>query len=453
MLLLEYLRLGRASVAERGASGAALVLGVGCGLGALVKLSFLPLFGLATLTVMWSAIRRRRLTEVIAFVLGAAIVIPNFAFNWYYRGSPFYPFRILESLPHNSQLSHVLGDLNPTDVWPRVSGALTALVVNRSAEDPFLNMGFAGVVLLILGVAGATQMWRQPSVRPYLICVGISGLVTIAQLVSPSNASMLTVWAAVLARFVVPSVAAIMILAARFPVAVRWVLLPVLVVEYFAYAPWQWPRQLVMASASLLVAFLVVALAALALQRKRVRYVLRWAVLTALVVFSLAAAAIVHERVRYGSYLSFASRQLDDFHGAGRIGTWPIWLRLDESGPSRVAMAAGWDGVGHNWFRYGLLGARLDHDVRYVPLTADGSIVSYSDTARLAASASREAWLRRLEDLRIDWVVALGPRTLEHEWLEGLPEVFSVELTLENRAWILARVNKQTLRSHLRSTQ
>jgi hypothetical protein len=264
---------------------------------------------------------------------------------------------------------------------------------------------------------------------------------------------MLTVWAAVLARFIVPSLAAVMVLAARFPVPIRWVLLPVLVIEYFAYAPRLWPRQLLLATGVILVAFVVVGAAAIVLHRMRVRYVLRWALLAALVVFSVAAAGFVHDRVRYGSYQAFASRRLDDFHGAGRIGTWPIWLRLDENGPSRVAMAAGWDGVGHNWFRYGLLGARLDHDVHYVPVTADGSVVNYSDEARLAASANREAWLRRLEDMRIDWVVALGPRTLEHEWLEQLPEVFSVELTLENRAWILARVNKQTLASQLRSTR
>jgi hypothetical protein len=91
--------------------------------------------------------------------------------------------------------------------------------------------------------------------------------------------------------------------------------------------------------------------------------------------------------------------------------------------------------------------------VRYVPVTADGSIVNCADSARLAALADREAWLGRLEGLQIDWVVALGPRTFEHEWVEGLPEVFSVELTLENHAWILARVNKQALASRRRSVR
>ena len=453
VLLLEYLQFRRTNVAERDLIGAAFVLGVGGGLGTLVKLSFLPLFGLTALTVAWTSIRRRHRAEAFAFLLGTTILIPNLAFNWYYRGSPFYPFRVTEFLPYNAQLSHVLSQLAPTDIWHRVPTALTALVLNARAEDPFLNMGFAGVLLLVLGVAGAMQLWRRPSARAYLICVVISGLVTIAQLVSPSNSSMLTTWATVLARFIVPSLAAIMVLSARFPVAVRSILLPVLVIEYFVYAPWQWTRQLLLATTAILVALLVVAIAAVVAGRLRVRPAVRWAVLAVIVVLSLSATRVVHDRVRYGSYLSFASRQLDDFHGAGRIGTWPFWLRLDEDGQSRVAMAAGWDGVGHNWFRYGLLGARLDHDVRYVPVTADGSIVNYADSARLAALADREAWLGRLEGLQIDWVVALGPRTFEHEWVEGLPEVFSVELTLENHAWILARVDKQALASRRRSVR
>ena len=86
-------------------------------------------------------------------------------------------------------------------------------------------------------------------------------------------------------------------------------------------------------------------------------------------------------------------------------------------------------------------------------MTVDGALVNYADRERLAALADREAWLRRLEDLDVDWVVALGPRTLEHQWLEELPEVFSVELTLENRAWILARVNRGNLAHHVRSSR
>ena len=368
VLLLEFLRFGQAESTETSGprrSGAAFVLGVGCGLGMLVKLSFLPLFGLIALTIAWTAARRKQFPELVAFVLGTTILIPNVAFTWYHRGSPFYPFRVIEFLPFNAQLSQVLSQLDPADVWHRVPVALKALILNARADDPFLNIGFTGIVLLVLGSAGAMQLWQQRSSgRPYLICVVVSAVVAVAQLASPTNSSMLTTWAPVLGRLIVPSFAAIMVLAGRFPAGLQFVLMPVLVTEYFLYAPWRWPRQVLLATGVVLFAFAVVAGAAVILARWRVRPAVRWSALAAVVVASLSVTAAVHDRVRYGSYMLFASRQLDDFHGAGRVGAWPIWLRLDEKGPSRVAMAAGWDGVGHNWFRYGLLGARLQHDVR-----------------------------------------------------------------------------------------
>jgi hypothetical protein len=65
------------------------------------------------------------------------------------------------------------------------------------------------------------------------------------------------------------------------------------------------------------------------------------------------------------------------------------------------------------------------------------------------AVADREAWLARLVDQRIEWVALLPPRTLEHEWVDELPDVFSTELKTE-AGGILARVNQQNLSRRLR---
>ena len=454
LLLVEALQAGRPSprrMTSREHVVIAVLLGLGCGLGTLVKLSFLPFAAMVAFAITWDSIRSGRARRVLAFVAGATIVVPNLAFNWVHRGSPFYPFRVLDSLPYNQQLAELLSRQQGLNTTDRLLSALVALVTNVRPPDPFLNIGFAGMFLLLLGMGGAGYVWFKPRARLYLICVGVSAVVTVGQLLSPSNAALVTLWGRGLGRFIVPTVAPILLLAGTFGAPLHVVLLPVLTAEYFLYAPWEWPAQVLQAAGAAFTALVALGVAAVAVARHPSRS--RWAFLAVAVVGSVSVIDAVHERMQYGGYRAFASGELDDFHRAAPVGTWPIWLRLEAIAPTRVAMAAGWDGIGHNWFRYGLLGERLQHDVRYIPVSADGAIVDYSDHARLLAQADRQAWLTRLAEQRIEWVVLLGPRTLEHAWLDELPDVFSIELTLENRAGILARVNGASLSRHVRSAQ
>ena len=440
-LFLEALDVGRTSstTSPRAQTTVAALLGVGCGSGVLVKLSFVPLAGMIALAVAWKSVRQRRLRNLLAFAAGTTIAVPNLAFNWFQRGSPFYPFRVLDSLPFNQQLAQLLSEpqasLNSAE---RGLGALLALVRNVRPEDPFLNVGFAGMILLLLGLAGIGSIWFKPHARMYLICVGISAIVAVGQLLSPSNAALVTLWGRGLGRLVVPTLAPILLLAASSAVPIQVMLLPVLLTEYFVYAPWQWPWQVLLGTIVALAALLTACLAAAVVARSRLR--MKWPAIAIAVVVSLVVIEVVHDRVRYPAYGAFAAARLDDFHRAPPVGAWPIWLRLDQAGPARVAVAAGWDGIGHNWFRYGLLGSRLQHDVRYIPITADGPIVNYADRDSVNARADRQAWLTRLRDQQIEWVALLGPRTLEHQWVDELPDIFSIELALNDRAVILARV-------------
>ena len=441
-LFLEALDVGRASVAtsRRVQTTIATLLGVGCGVGVLVKLSFVPLAGMIALALAWQRVRRRRPGDVLAFAAGAALVLPNLAFNWLQRGSPFYPFRV-DSLPFNQQLAQLLSEPQASlDSAERALGAVIALVRNVRFDDPFLNVGFAGMVLLLFGLAGMGSMWFQPRARVYLICVATSAMVTIWQLLSPSNAALVTLWGRGLGRLIVPALAPILLLAASFPVPMQLVVLPIVLAEYFVEAPRQWSWEVLLATVVAVAALLAVSLSAAVVARSRLR--LKWPLIAAAAVASLVVIQVVHDRVRYPAYTAFAASRLDDFHRAPPVRAWPIWLRLEQSAPARVAVAAGWDGIGHNWFRSGVFGSRFQHDVRYVPVTADGSIIDYADRERMNARADRQAWVARLRDQQIEWVVLLGPRTLEHQWVDELPDVFAVELTLDNRAMILARVKQ-----------
>ena len=441
-LLLETLHVddaSRPSASSRSQATLAVLLGIGCGVGVLVKLSFVPLAAMSALAVAWNGVRRRRLRNVPAFAAGALIMVPNLAFNVLLRDSPFYPFRVLDRVPFNEQLARLLSEPQASLSAPeRALGALVVLVRNVRPEDPFLNVGFAGMLLLLLGLAGIGSLWFKPRARMYLICVGASAIVTVGQLLSPSNAALVTLWGRGLGRLLVPMLAPILLLAAGVAFPLRVLVLPVLLTEYLVYAPRHWPWQVLLATVVALGALLAAGLAAAVVARSRLR--VKWPVIVIIAATSLVVIDVVHSRVRYPAYAAFAATELDDFHRAPPVGAWPLWLRLDQAEPARVAVAAGWDGIGHNWFRYGLFGSRLQHDLRYIPITGDGSIIDYADRETVNARADRQAWLTRVRDQRIEWVVLLGPRTLEHQWVDELPDIFSIELALDDRAVILARV-------------
>ena len=425
-------------------------LGVGCGLGFLIKFSFLAALAVATLMMMWRTLSDRRLAPLVAFVSGTAVALPNLLFNWSLRGSPFYPYRVLESLPYNQALADIAGRFGADDHWSQIPSALAALVVNAAGADPFLNVGWLGLLLLVLGLRGTFRVWAEPTGRVYVLWAVASAAITVSQVMHPDNGSTLTVWAPFLARYLVPTSAGLLVLAGRGDRRlVRDLVAPVLVVEYFLYAPWLWPAPVVTATALVLGAAVATALAWIVVVRLATARFTRWCALMAVLVVAVMAVVEVRERTRYDAYRLFAEGRLDDYHNAPGLDAWPIWHRLDRSVGYRVAVTAGWDGAGVNWLRYGLLGARLQNDVTYVPITTDGAVVDYA-AATVGEIADREAWLRRLQHSDIDWVVALAPRAVEHRWIDELPAILPIELSITEGAYVLARVDRQALASHIR---
>ena len=157
---------------------------------------------------------------------------------------------------------------------------------------------------------------------------------------------------------------------------------------------------------------------------------------------------------RYDCYRLFASWELDDFHHNNYIRGWPLWKELDEKGAGTVAATAGFGGgIGHNWFRSPLLGSRLQREVLYLPITTDGGLVSYEDPENVAAVADRLAWLQRLLDSEVEYVAALGPKNIEHAWVQEHSGLFAIELESKGGSWILARVDRSAIEAHLNATQ
>jgi hypothetical protein len=133
----------------------------------------------------------------------------------------------------------------------------------------------------------------------------------------------------------------------------------------------------------------------------------------------------VRRRSRYAVYVAAAAGRAFDVHPIKYATSWPVWQGLDDGSPRRVAVVAGWDGSGHNWYRYPLFGSRLQNEVVYVAPTADGAVLDYGLDPTPEPRMRFDAWLGRLRQRGIDTVVTLAPPTLEAGWMQGHPESFA----------------------------
>jgi hypothetical protein len=139
---------------------------------------------------------------------------------------------------------------------------------------------------------------------------------------------------------------------------------------------------------------------------------------------------------------TFLLHPLDDRYASA----WPLWRALDGDSPRTIAVAAGADRVGHNWYVYPLLGSRLQNRVTYVPVTPSGALVDYRRRREVRRRASRGGWLRRLRDLAVDDLVLLAPRrTVEERWVRGSPRLFRQVAATRGGRHAAYRVDRERL--------
>jgi 4-amino-4-deoxy-L-arabinose transferase-like glycosyltransferase len=418
------------SAAHRQDLATSWILGASVGLGTIVKLSFLPILGVAALVAGWYSWRKRRVSLLLAFGLGAFIVVPNLVFNFLHRGSPFYPFRVLSGLPFNEQLTSMLGTFSEVNLFTAVLRGLIGLTVNVWPGEPFLNFGWLGLVLIALGLAGATTYLCRERKLLYVIWTALCAALILGPTLTPENRSLVAYFTPVLGRLWLPGLASLMILSGSVRGRIiRWLVLLLLLMEYFFNSTWQWPQEVLVGTVIVSLVGLGAGLASRRVWRRKLNRPWRLAATTILLGAALFLGVQIRELLRYDIYQLSEQTKLGDFQKLSPgVTAWPIWQRLDEQSGLRVAATAGFAGrTGHTWFRYPLLGSRLQNRVLYLPITADGRIIDYADTHEVLENQDREAWLERLLGERVDYVVAMMPRHVEHVWIEELPSLFSIE--------------------------
>ncbi|XXF78125.1 hypothetical protein P2318_34540 [Myxococcaceae bacterium GXIMD 01537] len=428
-LFLHFLRAPRLPEAVLAAAGFGLMAGVKSTALAvlLVALAFF-LARVATAPWPW----RERLRAVGLCALAALAGVQPYLTAWVEKGSPIYPVPLALRghllLPGNAQWVEV----HSRGGTATFDGLFHAIVFsNLGAGREHLGLGPVGLLVLGLSAWGLWRCLRGPGTRLPAAFLGVCAVALVLSQTGELNRALWTEWVANSVRYLLPAFGALALLASvpdRPWVRALWAL--AVLCNAWLSVPRGWGA----VDAAALGALLVPAAAAgLALA---VGHVLAWhrrqwlvggllAGLAGLGAFS--AVATVRRAYRYGFYEASVRGHSYELHslGAGLVGAWPVWAFLDTPEGHRVAVAAGWDGTGHNWFRAPLFGSRLQNTVLYVPPTADGSVVDSQRHGELRRAADFEAWLRRLVEGRVDHVVLLSPLPpVESGFVREHPELF-----------------------------
>lgn len=418
---------GNSLPAEPALAAGAFALGAG------VKTAGLPLLVLALLVLSGALLARRprraaptTLLAVLAVIAGLAPYVRALAD----RGSPLYPQALRVAgrtvFPgHPMTEQAVTGTLDPSMGTFDMLSFLRDLFVRWPDRD-FLNPGLGGVVLVALGVAGLFALVRRGSPGLAIFLVAEAAL-TLVILFSPEALALRTYWASIIGRFMLPALGVCAALAAATNrAAVRTWLGFAGLLGLWGALPHGFSREDVSATAEVggvLVVGAALGGIALLLAARRGSPATGALAAIGLLLVSAAFWGSIRAEARPLIWRAACQRRAFELHPFN-AAAYVLWQALDDGVPRRVAVSAGWRPPGDNWFRYPFFGRRLQNEVVYVPVTEDGSIVD-SRYAGSSGRLSREAWIRRLVERRVDVLVLLAPKPLEAAWVHELPAVFS----------------------------
>jgi hypothetical protein len=427
-----------------------LVAAAAFGWFAACKSSGLPLLGATLAFLTWCALRpcvlwgvgagdrRRRIAWLAAGAVSAIFVAaPGYVAAWVEAGSPLYPLaaRLAGRTLHagNEQLQRLYAGAPGAAGTPEASGrALLTTLLGPAHQPMWQDYAGFGPALLLVFVPAVLGLWRLvtgPGRRATLAIVLLS-VAPLVALMADELAGLRVVWGISVARFVVVLPATLILLAAQIESrAMPFVWGTVLAIDCVLARPRGINLPLGEAMVAVLPAAAVAGsgVLAIAVWRRGPRAA---KALIGLSCLALAGALLggARARHRHDLYAALAARPpVFIMHGIAQryVAAAPLWRTLDDGAPHRIALTAGWNGVGDNVLRYPLLGARLQNHLRYVPITRDGSIIDYErGDDEVRTRADPDAWLARLRAAEIDVVVTLDPPPIEAEWIAARPDLF-----------------------------
>jgi len=426
----------------RSRAGADAVLAVmAFSVGLAVKVSIAPLLAVVLVGAL-VLLRGRSAPALLLALVGAAPYVRA----WIETGSPLYPLpvsifglRLSEGNEEFRLVHH--GELIPPEKrQTRAAELATGLVWGSRVQGwPHLNFGLGLTPLVLLGLGGCAALLVRRGRRVAALFLQFAALVNTGLFLSNTFVAWRILWWPVSGRLAGVAFAAVALLGVgwtgRIADAFRAVALVLALGQAsLGFGENDWIG-VVGAAGLLAVAGVVLFFGARPLARRGWR--------AAALVLGLVVAAGVGTglgAVRAGlrdAIREDAAVLVSDGEGArtrawdghplspANAAAWRIWAHFDRGPRHRLAVSVGWNGLGHNAFRYPLLGSRLQNEVLYVPVTRDGSVVDHRRADELARAADFDAWWGRLVEARVDHLVLLGPVNMpEADFVARHPDHF-----------------------------
>jgi hypothetical protein len=375
--------------------------------------------------------------------MGASFA-PFYARTWIETGSPVFPWDLVvggRTIFEGMEMvrTAAAGGMTPGIDFSAARFLWLLFVAPAHPGWPYMNLGVVSVALLGLGAGGAVIASRDRDSRWVTwIAILFAGFL-LTSLMSPAMLAMRTHWAPVVGRLLLSGLAPLVALGAVVPGPVAGSIRVIAVLAaVFQSVPTGWGEadlRYGMLAASVILWAILLAWVVLRVSRRVIG--VRTAVVLAGVVLLVGSIPIDRIRgvARYRIYEEAARdfRQVYDPHPLGPWrDSWPIWMELDDDDSHRIAIVAGWSKLGDNWFRYPLLGSRLQNRVSYVTPTKDGTIPDYRFRRKLEPRLDEESWLRRLIEAEVDYVVSLDPPPPELVWMSRNRQIFVLVRTGRN---------------------
>ncbi len=418
------------------------------GLAAGVKLTGVALLGLASAPLAlyllrpwggWGNVRQ----WLCAMAVGSAVVMVGvmpYLRNFVSVGSPLYPQGLrlagVEVFAGNEQFAAVLAG----EVFdgPQVVSEVEFLRATFVPGWQFTSLGPGALILIGMGALGLIVLLRRRALRVPLALMLVCAAVTVATVYSSDARVVRAHWPCTCGRFLMPALACFVLWSAALGnTALRRLLRcgfhASIGLGLLLGLPRGWSLDdakivgcmAVCATATGLAAWLCRSLLG------RMRYPRLGTAAAVLLAAGMLLEPLwaVRRHHRYTVYRAAETCQSWVTHclHPDYASAWPIWRYLDSASGHRIAVTAGFEDAGHNWYRYPLLGSRLQNELLYVPITDDARIINYRRLDQLTDRADFNAWIRRLIDCRVDYVVGLAPeKTIESRWMRRHPELFEL---------------------------
>ena len=159
---------------------------------------------------------------------------------------------------------------------------------------------------------------------------------------------------------------------------------------------------------------------------------------------ALPVAVLVVAGFVYGLH-HVSSRYRGDFQAQSYVlhGSMKYWLSaakvVDVPGESvRIAVTSGPSQNQDNWSMYHFLGRELQNEVVYVPVTVSGELAHFGPGYNRREQADLKAWLTRLHEQEVDFVMSFAPAGLELEWMKR-ESAFFTKVVGNDRDWGMYR--------------